>query len=257
MAGKHVAAWENSDDPLDGFAWNERTTKAYADGRNGVAADHPAGSDAARAYAAGVALAAEPAQAFEAGAPAVASTVDVYIGNGPHNIADVPGLPNHAVADVRAETHQNDITETGGPFLAQTGDVLTEIGIYGDNLSGVQVQLEVAVYDASVISGDNWSPDNRISPVQTFTWAGTTAGVRETTGLSIALVNGTRYMVGCVVSDPPSSSNPQLKDCGTLFGVAGRVSRGAVAGALTDPWVDDGQGFTDNLVMWAKVSRQA
>ena len=64
MAGKHTGAYENSDDPLP-FEWNERTTKAYAEGRAGLDAKHDVGSDAERAFVAGQNAAANIADQFE------------------------------------------------------------------------------------------------------------------------------------------------------------------------------------------------
>lgn len=67
MAGKHVAAWQNSAvGPAVGFAFNERVTKAYAEGRAGiVASGHAAGSPAAIAFLAGNALRGQASEQFE------------------------------------------------------------------------------------------------------------------------------------------------------------------------------------------------
>ncbi len=66
MAGKNTGAYDNQDDPLTGFEWNDRTAKAYAEGRAGSAANgHVAASDAYRAWVSGDAEKAEADQQFE------------------------------------------------------------------------------------------------------------------------------------------------------------------------------------------------
>ena len=66
MAGKHQAAWVNAIVALPGFQWNERTTKAYAEGRSGLVANgHPTGSPAFIAYQSGAAGEALASQQFE------------------------------------------------------------------------------------------------------------------------------------------------------------------------------------------------
>lgn len=72
MAGKHDGAWANASgaNVIAGFEWNPRTTKAYAEGRAGVIANgHVVGSDAYRAYLAGVELAGFNTQKFETAIP--------------------------------------------------------------------------------------------------------------------------------------------------------------------------------------------
>ena len=68
MAGKHTGAF--SPQPVgsaavSGFEFNPRTTRAYAEGRGGVAATHATDSDADLAHAAGVANVADAAFQFE------------------------------------------------------------------------------------------------------------------------------------------------------------------------------------------------
>jgi len=67
MAGKHQGAFEPPGiGVVTGFEWNERTTKAYAEGRTlNVTNYHPAGSDASLAHDAGAANWADPTAQFE------------------------------------------------------------------------------------------------------------------------------------------------------------------------------------------------
>jgi len=85
MAGKHTGAFSPipvGSAAVPGFEWNERTTKAYAEGRSNQAANgHPINSDADAAWKQGQANAADPAFQFEtaisAGSPVDPDVADV------------------------------------------------------------------------------------------------------------------------------------------------------------------------------------
>ncbi len=63
---KWTGAWDVAVDSVPGFEFNPRTSKAYAEGREGVLANgHLLGSDADIAYKAGANFSADPGSKFE------------------------------------------------------------------------------------------------------------------------------------------------------------------------------------------------
>lgn len=256
MAGKHVG----SDTYVDALTHNapmpgSKVNLAWAEGATGNPTPNPhtAGTPEALAYDAGVAANSQ----HEASS---ASTITVTLGLAPELVtggsAAAADLPS---ANTRAISHQRDITATGGPFLAQTGDIVTAIGVSINNTDALPQNVDVAVYLAALVSGNNWRPVSVTGTIQTRAWPNGEDGDFEFTGLNIPLINGARYMAACATQ----GFNVKHKNASGVGGLpAGSSARDntlAVAGTLNAVWTSppDDSGGAENLIIWARVQRQA
>lgn len=66
MAGKHTGAHASGGTAVPGFSWNDKNSKAYAEGRGAINTNqHPAGSEASVAWIKGDARKAQAGEKYE------------------------------------------------------------------------------------------------------------------------------------------------------------------------------------------------
>lgn len=264
MAGKHVGAWQNTDaqarEPT-AFAWNERTTKAYAEGRLGSASNgHPINSEAWQAYVDGALLSAQADQAFETGeGPGAPSVIPVFIGHDPTTLPAPSAIPDLIGDPIRMQSAQNSPSAQGGggPITAQANDRLVTFGAIMNNSTAVTVNVNIAVYTTVAGPGDVRVPNTRVGPQETITFL---SGEEQDKFVNLAvqtpLVAGETYIV-CAGTE---GTGLRFKNVSTLAGYAAgeseRDNDAAHGGQLPAVWTDDGASGTENLVIYAVIRRE-